>query len=242
MTPLGYRGHEPSSPTAVARTARIAGAFYLGNIVTIFASILLLRGMSVPGDVTATAGHILDHLARFRLAFALQVLSTATSIVVAALLYQVFKPVDAGFSLTATLFRLLACGLAAVGYVFQLAPLALTATPNPAFSAPELHSLAATFIAFQVDARNVSIAFFACQFNVLAYLIARSTFLPRLLAAPVALAGVGGLVFAASPAPAGLLIYFAPLGLVAELSLALWLATVGVRPSPLHEWRAVTVE
>lgn len=215
----------PMSPTT---RARIAGVFYLANIATIFLSILLFRGLVVSGDVTATAANIAAHLGRYRLAFASQVVSTATSVAVAALLYGVFRPVDRSISLMATLFRVLACGLAAVGYVLQLAPLVIVNTQAPAVAPAELQALAHVFSAFQIHARNVSIAFFGCQFVVLSYLVSRATFLPRFLAPLLAIGGAGGLAFAASPAPSQLLLYFAPAGLVCELSLACWLAFKGI--------------
>jgi len=218
----------PNLPMAPRTRARAAGLFYLANIVTIFAAIFLFKGFAVPGDALATASNIGTHLGRYRLAFASQVMSTATSIGLAALLYGVFKPVDPGMSLMATLFRVLACALAAVGYVFQLAPLVVTVTPPAGLTPAETQAIVQMLAGFQRHTRNVSIAFFGCQFIVLAYLIARSKFLPRLLSVLLGVAGVGGLLFTAAPVSPALLIYFAPVGLAGELSLPLWLAARGV--------------
>ena len=49
----------------------------------------------------------------------LKVISTVCSIVVAALLYELLKPVNEPVSLIAAFFRLTACAVALVGYVFQ---------------------------------------------------------------------------------------------------------------------------
>lgn len=224
-----------AAPTSPRTCARIAGLFYLANILTIFSSIALFSGLAVRGDAPATAANILAHLARYRLAFASQVMSTAASIAVAAFLYVLFKPVDPGASLTAAFFRVLACALAAAGYVFQLAPLVVAANPYPGVGAAEVQALAQMLGALQTHTRNVSIAFFGCEFLVLAYLIARSTFLPRVLAVLVALGGLGGLLFSASPVPASFLLYFAPLGLVAEVPFALWLSFKGVDERRWHQ-------
>jgi hypothetical protein len=89
-------GDEPVSQTM--RAARIAGVFYLLNIVTIFLSILV-RGTSAQP--------------------LLQVISTACSVVVAALLYEVLKAVNESLSLTGAFFRLLACAVAVIGYVYK---------------------------------------------------------------------------------------------------------------------------
>lgn len=221
----GRPARERMSPKA---RARLTGVFYLLNILTIFASILAFRGLIVPGDALATAASILQHLPRFRLGFATEVISTACSIAMAALLYGILRPVDIGFALLATLFRLVACAIAAIGYVFQLAPFVVGSRHYASLTQAQLQDVASVFAALQGHARNVSIAFFACQFIVVGYLIVRSTFLPRWLGGLVALAGVVALMFLGSPVPAGTLVYFVPIGLVAELSLALWLTIVGV--------------
>jgi len=62
----------------------------------------------------------------------------------------------------------------------------------------------------------------------LGYLIFRSTFLPRILGAPIALAGVGWLIFLASPIANALLAYLEVLGFVTEAALMLWLLLFGV--------------
>src|SRR5215470_13693169 len=66
--------------------ARVAGGFYLLNIVTIFVAIFFLRGIIVSSDVAATAANVLAHETSFRLGFALELISTACSIAVTALL------------------------------------------------------------------------------------------------------------------------------------------------------------
>jgi len=84
---------------AQRKIARMAATFYALNIVTILMSILLRHSVSLHQP--------------------LQIISTACSIVVAALLYEVLKPVDEALSLVAAFFRLTACSTALVGYVFK---------------------------------------------------------------------------------------------------------------------------
>ena len=218
--------------------ARTAGVFYLLNLFTIFLSIFLFRGLIVSGNASATATNALEHLWRFRLAFAFQVVSTACSIAMIAFLYGILKPVDSGFSLLATLLRLIACAIAAIGYVLQLVPLVIGGKSYAALTSPQLQDVANIFSALQVHARNVSIAFFACQLVVTGLLIVRSTFLPRWLGALVTVAGVASLTFLASPVPPRALLYVVPVALVGELSLALWLAIAGV---DAKRWKAVAL-
>jgi len=52
------------------RQARLAGGFYLINILTgVFAIIFVRSALLVPGDAAATAANILAHETRFRLGF-----------------------------------------------------------------------------------------------------------------------------------------------------------------------------
>jgi hypothetical protein len=50
---------------------------------------------------------------------ALEIISTACSIVVAALLYELLNPVSEASSLVAAFFRLTACATALIGYVYK---------------------------------------------------------------------------------------------------------------------------
>ena len=63
---------------------------------------------------------------------------------------------------------------------------------------------------------------------LIGYLIFRSTFLPRILGALIALAGLGWLTFLWPPLAAYLLTYLEVLGILAEASLMLWLLVIGV--------------
>lgn len=100
-------------------TARTASAFYVLNIATILASIVLVSGIVVSGDPSATAANLSVHEARFRTGIALQLVSTAASLGVAAFLYQLFNPVQSGVSLLAACYL---AALAGVGGLIFLAP------------------------------------------------------------------------------------------------------------------------
>jgi hypothetical protein len=70
---------------------------------------------------------------------------------------------------------------------------------------------------------------------LIGYLIFRSTFLPRILAALIALAGLGWLTFLWPPVANHLLIYIEVLGFLAELLLMLWLLLMGVNAERWNE-------
>jgi Domain of unknown function (DUF4386) len=70
--------------------------------------------------------------------------------------------------------------------------------------------------------------FFGPYCLLLGYLIFRSTFLPRVLGALMALAGLGWLMFLMPPLAKHLSIYIMVLGILAEGLLMLWLLVKGV--------------
>ena len=82
------------------------------------------------------------------------------------------------------------------------------------------------------------------MFNLLiGYLIFRSTFLPRILGALMALSGLGWLTFLSPPLANHLFTYIAAIGILAEALLMLWLLVKGVneqrwqeRASAAGEW------
>jgi len=73
-----------------------------------------------------------------------------------------------------------------------------------------------------------SLAFFGVYCLLLAYLIYRSTFLPRVLGVLMALAGAGWLTFLFPSFANGLVPYIYIPGMIGEGSLTLWLLAVGL--------------
>jgi len=222
------------------RTASIAGVLYALNIVTIWGSIWLLRGIFLPRDPAGTAANVLAHQSLLRLALGLELLSTITSIGVAALLYRLFKPVDANTSVAAAFFRLTACAVAVVGYVFQFAPLELIAGhPMTGADPAGAQVLALQLYRLHNLASNAVILLFGFHFILLGGLIFRSGFLPRLLGILVGLAGLGALSIL-SPSLSPLLPYFLGPALLAELSLTVCLLALGRGLLSLRQAAGVT--
>ena len=219
----------PSLEASPRLKAKAAGFFYLLNILTIFLAVLLFRGLIVSGNPAATATNILAHELRFRLGFACELISTSCSIVVAALFYVLLRPVNRTVSLLAAFFRLIACSIAVVGDLLQLAPLQiLGAHYLSVFSLAQSQALALLLYAFSGQVAHTSIVFFGFHFVLIGYLIFTSTFLPRILGVLVAPAGLGGLIFLFPPLATRLFPYFVPFGLIAEVSLTVWFLAVGV--------------
>src|SRR6516164_234822 len=99
--------------------ARIAGAAYLLTFVMGALSNAFIPGL-VGGDAAATVTHIMTHQTSFWLGFACFVLVDLTYIVVTALFYDLFKPVNKSLSLLATFFSLVGLAVQAVACVLLL--------------------------------------------------------------------------------------------------------------------------
>ena len=220
--------------------ARVAGLFYLFTATTGFG--VFVRGkLVVDSDAVATTTNILAHEPLFRLAFLADLLVNPCFVILTLLFYDLFKPVSRGVSLLAAFFSLAGCAIASVVCLFELAPLIVLGGGHnlSAFGVEQLQALALLFLKLHAQGVNISLIFFGSYCLLIGYLIFRSTFLPRILGALMAIAGLSYLTnsFATLLAPAvaaGLFPYILAPGGVAEVSLILWLLVIGVNAS---KWR-----
>jgi Domain of unknown function (DUF4386) len=140
-----------------------------------------------------------------RLAFASGLIAGACYIAVTLLFYGLFRPVSRSVSLLAAFLSLLGCAIAPVSGLFHL------------------------------DAHINPLVFFGFYCLLIGYLIFRSTFLPRILGALMAFAGLGWLTFMSSLLANRLYPYNLAPGLLGEGALTLWLLVVGVNPQRWKE-------
>lgn len=226
----------PSTASAYLK-ARIAGALWLGCVVTgIFAEFVVRDRLIVTGDAAATARSIMDAEPLWRLGVMSDLLAGACYLGVVFCLYELLVPVGRSLSRVGMILGLLGCAIASANMVNMLAPLALLGgAPYLAGLAPEqAQSLAYAFLKLRGYGASLALIFYSGFYlSLVGVLIYRSGFFPRVLGALLALAGVCYLIgcFAnfLAPALAGVLApwIFLP-GLVAELAMAVWLATVGL--------------
>ena len=128
----------------------------------------------------------------------------ACYVVVTLLFYRLFKPVSPRLSLLAAAVSLTGVAIGILG---------------------PLHLLP-----FRIN----SLALFGLYCLLLAYLVARATFLPRFLAPLLAFAGLGWLTFFSPSLASGLYPYVLFPGLIGEGALTLWLLVKGVNA---ERWR-----
>ena len=211
--------------------ARVAGAFYL--IITAFAlfAYLYVRGLViVPGDMAQTATNILAHERLYRLGFSTAVIVVICNLPLGMILYELLKVVNPRLALLALLFIIVSTTIEAVNIFNYISPLFTLSLPEyrSAFRANELQALARGPIRLFEYLFSVSLTFFGAFCALIGFLIFRSKFLPAILGVLMMAAGVTYWInsfrlFLALPIP-----YLPWLTLVAELSLALWLAVFGV--------------
>jgi hypothetical protein len=215
--------------------AKIAGVFYLLTFLTGGVAVPSFR-LVVSGDAAATATNILAHEPLFRLGFAALLINVAVYIAVTLLFYELFKPVNRSVSLFAAFFSLVGCAVQALACLFYLAPLVvLGGVPYVSvFKVEQLHALALMFFELYAQAYNIGLVFFGFYCLLIGYLIFRSTFLPRILGALMAFAGLAWLTFLSPPLANYLSPYNLAVGALAELSLTLWLLVMGVN---VERWR-----
>lgn len=217
------------------RAARIAGWFYLVIIATgIFAEVFVRSRLIVSGDAELTAGNILGHQVLFRVGIVSDIVMLAADVVVALALYAVLRPYDRDIALLSTLLRIVMVAILGLNLLNLVAALhyltdtGLTAALEPA----QRHALAMLALNKHAIGYDIALVFFGMAIIALGHLLFYSRYVPRILGAGMSLAGIvyiGGSCarvlapdFAVSLEPA----YVLPL--VAELSLALWLAFRGV--------------
>ena len=91
--------------------ARAIGVVYLLYFLTAFFAAFLTKGIVVSGDAAATANNILAHESLYRSGLAVDFSANALYIVLTALLYTLFEPVNRSMSLLAAFFSLVGCAV-----------------------------------------------------------------------------------------------------------------------------------
>jgi Domain of unknown function (DUF4386) len=218
--------------------ARMVGVCYLVLLASGFDMFYVFGKVVVGSDAAATAANVRAHEGMFVAGFAVALLGVASYLVVTALLYRLFEPVNRTLSLTAAFFGLTGCLIQAVALIFHLVPLLFLDNQSylSAFQPRQLQALALLSLNSYGKAYNISLVFFGFYLLQIGYLTFRSTFLPRWLGVLVMFGG-GWLAFLCPPLARALYPYVM-LSSVGELLLVLWLLVKGVDEQRWHEQAA----
>ncbi|HSP64192.1 MAG TPA: DUF4386 domain-containing protein [Pyrinomonadaceae bacterium] len=232
--------------------ARVAGGLWLLCIVAGVGGFVAGAPLIVPNDAAATAANILANESLFRLGFAADLISGLSYVGVTVFLYYVLKPVSRSLSLLAAFFGLAGVAIGGVAWVSHLVPLVLLHGDQylSAFTTSQLQAMALTALKLQMQVFFIGMVFFGIQCILIGYLVARSTFLPRILGVLLAIGGTSYVIssFANFLAPvfgAHLMPFIIPAAFIGEGSLGLWLLVKGVnvprwkeQANAAGEWRS----
>jgi hypothetical protein len=229
-------------------TARITGAVYLFFFLTAVLGESFLRQAGVSGlgaissDAALTAHRILANELAYQLGTGLALISTASYAVLMGLFFRLFRPVHASLALVAAVLGVIGCAVSAAGSLFQAAPLVILGGDSflNAFDAQQLQALALLALKLNGQAVQIALVFFGLFQIAIGYVIARATFLPRILGVFVAVAGVGWLTVLVPPLASFLGAPLQVFGFVAEALLMLWLLVFGVSSQRWNEQAGVT--
>jgi hypothetical protein len=229
--------------------ARIAGGLYLINIVTgAFAVGYVQAALIVPGNAAATVHNIQAHELLYRWGLVAHLITLLTNVPLALIFYDLFKVVNRRFAVLVVFFTLVGTAIEGANLLDQFAPLLLLGGTHylmNVFSPEQVQALAYMPLDAQALRFNISEVFFVGYLLCAAYLIFRSSFLPRVLSVLLAIGGVCYLTYAfadfLAPEFAAHLVpaIQVPSGL-AEISLALWLLMVGLNPQRWQEQARAT--
>ncbi len=224
--------------------ARIAGALYLVIMVCgMFAEGYVRGSLVVSGDAAATAQHILASERLYRLGGTVEFVTLFCDLAVALILYTLLRPVGPGLAMLALLFRVVFVAVFALLSLTHFTPLLLLqdGAALAAFSPSQLQQAALFSLRLHSLGFIIADVFFGIHCVLIGWLIASSTFLPRLIGLMLVIAGASYVIdsLAYFNAPEVRQQFFPLLllpGLVAEGSLALWLA---IRGLDSDKWKAV---
>ena len=222
--------------TAPRQLARIAGALYLINIVLgAFAISIVPAIVVVAGDAAATAHNIQTHELLYRLGLVAHLVVTVTNVPLALIFYELFKVVNRRLALLDAFFILVATAIEAAGLLNQFAPLVLLGDESFTNALPTAQLQALAYLPNALSGIDYSIhtMFFGFDIICFAYLVLRSSFLPKAIAVLLAIDGLAYLIYSfadlLAPGFAAHLVPWIQLpALVGEGSLCLWLLVVGL--------------
>jgi Domain of unknown function (DUF4386) len=167
------------------KAARIAGFTYLITFATVVAANYGISGrLIIPHDAAATARNIIAHELLFRINIALFLIYSAGVVVLLSALYVTLKPVNPGVALVAAFSRLV------FALMWLVAPLGLYVTLRvlnadymQVFGADRVQALAKLYAGDGFEGYYVGLPFYGLASTLCFYLLFKSNYIPRALAA-----------------------------------------------------------
>jgi hypothetical protein len=217
--------------------AQVAGLLYLVIIVCGIGAEVVLRGPLVDlSSAGGTALAIREAAMSFRLAIGADIVMAMADAALAILLYVLFRPVAPVLALTAMVFRLVQSVLIGANLMnMQAAWLLISGGQDiSALTSGEAEAMATLFLNMHAHGYDLGLVFFGVNSLLTGALIWRSGFVPRILGAGIALAGMVYLTGSTLRffAPAAFDVFSPAYGitLITEAAFCLWLLLAGWSP------------
>lgn len=229
------RSENPLGGASPRQLARWAGALYLINIVGGAYAISIVPALVGVSNPAVAAHNIQAHELLYRSGLAAHVVVTLTNVPLALLFYELLKVVNRRLALLDVFFILVATAIEAAGIVNQFTTLVLLGSSSYTGALPAAQLQALAYLPVDVSSIDYSLhtVFYGFDILIAAYLVYRSTFVPRVIGILLAIDGVAYLVYSfadfLAPGFAGQLVPWIQLpALFGEGSLCLWLLIFGV--------------
>src|SRR5213592_3894475 len=163
--------------------ARMAGGLWWLCIVSGVVGFVAGAPLIVANDAAATAANILAKESAFRFGFVADLVSGLSYVGVTAFIYYLLKPVSRSLSLLGAFFGLAGVAIGGASWVIHLTPLLLLHGDQylTVFTTSQLQAMSLAALKLQTQAFPIGMVFFGIQCMSIGYLVARSTFLPRIL-------------------------------------------------------------
>jgi hypothetical protein len=246
--PPACRASSDARAAGVGRTGRSVPAadvvkrldlalYLLTMLAGIFAQGFVSGRLVVPGAAAATSARILANKGLFELGFTAYMIEMASQTALTALFYELLAPGSRSVSLVAAFIGLGGCVIKIVSRLFYLAPLLALAGAHylKVFDRQQLQALGLLFLEVNDHGAGMSLAFFGLYAVLTGYLIARSSFLPRILGVWSVVAGLGWLSFLSPTLGYRVFTYAAAFGFLGALALILWLLVFGLKEGEWYE-------
>lgn len=221
---------------SLKRTARLAGLLYLGLALAGAYGLVYVPSVArITGDPIATSQNILGNELLFRSGIACMIFGNVLYILLALVLYRLFRPVNERQARVLCAFVLVEIPIAFLLEVFNMtALLILKGQILNSFEPRKAQEMAMLFLNMNNSGTRLLEIYWGLWLIPLAQLVYRSGFIPRIFGILLLLAALGYLVesltFILFPQNIGLVHQFASKCYsVGELSTMLWLLIVGAK-------------
>jgi len=230
---------EDREDLTLSRYSRVAGVAMLLSIVFGLLGEMILPGrIIVRGDAAATAANILGHPMLFRLSFGAYLVEALCDVALCVFFYVVLRPVDRRLALLSAFFGIASMVIYAVSQSsFFAASLVLGDSAGMGEFTPDQRN-ALAYLAIRISGTIAWL--FLCLYGtasmIRGYLIARSTYLPRILGVLFMIGGAGFFLRSATYILAPK--YSSPLLLIpmalAGIPMMAWLLFRGIDPARIR--------